>query len=197
MPEYKNGRIYKIVNDVDDMIYIGSTTQNLSNRMTDHRKPYNISKFKNNKFYEHISKIGGWEHCRIELVELYPCNNKEELLQREYYWQNELKTLTSGLNSKASYCDKERRKGQCNRKRKTYYNKNKNRFYCFDCGVGTVSLNSFNHHLNTDIQLRNIGLVYVIDKTHKCKCCAYETNHKRDFNRHLNTISHITNFIQS
>ena len=38
MPNYKNGKIYKIVNDVDDCIYIGSTTLSLNMRMIYHRK---------------------------------------------------------------------------------------------------------------------------------------------------------------
>ena len=38
MPDYKNGKIYKIVNDIDDYIYIGSTSLALNMRMIYHRK---------------------------------------------------------------------------------------------------------------------------------------------------------------
>ena len=34
---YANGKIYKIVNDVNDEIYVGSTVKQLSNRMAQHR----------------------------------------------------------------------------------------------------------------------------------------------------------------
>ena len=37
MCDYENGKIYKIVNDVDDDIYIGSTTQPLCKRFGDHK----------------------------------------------------------------------------------------------------------------------------------------------------------------
>ena len=35
--DYSNGKIYKIVTDVDNEIYVGSTTQPLSKRMQWHR----------------------------------------------------------------------------------------------------------------------------------------------------------------
>ena len=31
-------RVYKILNDIDDLVYIGSTQQLLCRRMTEHRK---------------------------------------------------------------------------------------------------------------------------------------------------------------
>ena len=37
MPNYNNGKIYKIVNNIDNMIYIGSTTTKLCYRMEIHR----------------------------------------------------------------------------------------------------------------------------------------------------------------
>ena len=38
MPDYAKGEINKVLDTLDDEVYIGSTTQPLSNRMTDHRK---------------------------------------------------------------------------------------------------------------------------------------------------------------
>ena len=38
MIDYFFGKIYEVVNDINDTVYIGSTAQpNLSNRMRDHR----------------------------------------------------------------------------------------------------------------------------------------------------------------
>ena len=37
MPNYNNGKVYKRVNNIDNMIYIGSTTTRLCNRMNVHR----------------------------------------------------------------------------------------------------------------------------------------------------------------
>ena len=41
MPNYQEGKIYKIYNTVNDEIYIGSTTRKLCERMADHRKSAN------------------------------------------------------------------------------------------------------------------------------------------------------------
>ncbi len=37
MPNYQSGKIYKIVNDIDDRIYIGSTTYPLHKRLYKHK----------------------------------------------------------------------------------------------------------------------------------------------------------------
>ena len=48
MVNYQNGKIYKIVNDVTDDIYVDSTIQQLSHRFQDH-KGYTIENhWKNN-----------------------------------------------------------------------------------------------------------------------------------------------------
>jgi predicted GIY-YIG superfamily endonuclease len=40
MPNYQNGKIYKICSSLTDKIYIGSTTNYLVRRMSDHRSKY-------------------------------------------------------------------------------------------------------------------------------------------------------------
>jgi predicted GIY-YIG superfamily endonuclease len=37
MPDYSKAKIYKIVNNIDNEIYIGATIQPLSERMAKHR----------------------------------------------------------------------------------------------------------------------------------------------------------------
>jgi hypothetical protein len=73
MPNYQNGKIYSIRSPNNEKYYIGSTTQRLSCRMTGHRK------IKNETSKEIINNGGAY----IELIENYPCNNKEELCKRE------------------------------------------------------------------------------------------------------------------
>lgn len=81
MPNYANAKIYTIRCRSDDtLIYIGSTTQTLSQRMTQHRSDYNRSKC--NSLYNYIVN-GDWVDWHIELYEYYPCNSKEELLKKE------------------------------------------------------------------------------------------------------------------
>ena len=83
---YNNGTIYKIVNNIDNMIYLGSTTDRLCNRMTVHR----LRAKKNNSanLYKHMRKLGV-HNFMIVLIEAYPCLNKMQLLKRErYYFQS-------------------------------------------------------------------------------------------------------------
>ena len=53
---YKNGIIYKIVNNVDNMVYVGSTTTKLCYRMAVHR--CNMRNNNNATLYKHMRKIG-------------------------------------------------------------------------------------------------------------------------------------------
>jgi len=82
MEKYNQGKIYKIVNTVDDKIYIGSSIQKLHNRMNNHRtKASNLKK--KSIFYEHM-RLLGVEHFKIILIKLYPCASKEELEAEEF-----------------------------------------------------------------------------------------------------------------
>src|ERR1700719_1319123 len=87
MPDYQNGKVYKIVNDTDDEIYVGSTCNTLAKRFGDHK--YDAKYKPNIKIYQKMNRIGK-EHFRIILIEEYPCNNKIQLISREEYWRNEL-----------------------------------------------------------------------------------------------------------
>jgi len=82
MDRYSNGKIYKIINTVDDNVYIGSTTSAIYRRMANHRgKSRNLKK--TSVFYEHMRKIGV-EHFKIVLIKLFPCNSKDELEAEEF-----------------------------------------------------------------------------------------------------------------
>jgi hypothetical protein len=80
MVNYNEGKIYKIVNDVNDIIYIGSTTAKLAKRMTYYRT---ITNPKDKSFYNAMKEIGT-EHFKIILVKNFPCNSKAELAAEEY-----------------------------------------------------------------------------------------------------------------
>ena len=75
MPNYQNSKVYSIRSlSRPELIYVGSTTQTLSQRMTGHRAP--SSKCTSKK----IIDIGD---SYIELIENYPCADKNELGARE------------------------------------------------------------------------------------------------------------------
>lgn len=75
MIDYSHGKIYAIRSHQTDLIYIGSTTQKLSYRMSQHRA--------NNTPCLSSNEILKYDDAYIELIELYPCSCKEELNRRE------------------------------------------------------------------------------------------------------------------
>jgi hypothetical protein len=85
--DYKNSRIYKIVIDEDE--YIGSTSQSLAKRFYTH-KAKAIANKEQSKLYKKMREVGAdSNHCRILLIELFPCTTKEELRSREDHWITE------------------------------------------------------------------------------------------------------------
>jgi hypothetical protein len=78
MPDYQNGKIYKLWSPQGNEIYIGSTTQPLYKRLYSHKshhKDYNTCSSK--YLFEN------YDNVKIELIQEYPCNNKMELAKKE------------------------------------------------------------------------------------------------------------------
>jgi hypothetical protein len=83
MPDFSKAKIYKIECRITGLIYIGSTNHPyLSHRLAQH-----THRFNNQQFNQYTSKdiIKNGDYF-IDLVELYPCETKEQLLIRERYW---------------------------------------------------------------------------------------------------------------
>jgi len=82
MPNYQNGKIYKITGtdtEGNNLVYIGSTTQKLCVRFAGHKvdaKTHNVSS----------KKVVECSNSQITLLELFPCNSREELIARERYY---------------------------------------------------------------------------------------------------------------
>jgi group I intron endonuclease len=92
--KYTFGKIYKITNDIDNQIYIGSTCKKLKKRFESHISDFNAHRNKGMLLQQHMVNIGK-EHFDIELIEDYECKCKDALLIRERYW---IETLQSTLN---------------------------------------------------------------------------------------------------
>ena len=58
MPDYQEGKIYKIYNTVNDDIYVGSTTLKLCERMRDHRRCINSKIKKDRPLYQAFREHG-------------------------------------------------------------------------------------------------------------------------------------------
>jgi hypothetical protein len=79
-PRYQEGKIYKIVCNITNEIYIGSTIKTLNKRLAVHKKENCISR-----------KILNRGDYKIELIKDYPCNSRWELEEEEgkYIRENE------------------------------------------------------------------------------------------------------------
>jgi hypothetical protein len=119
MPDYLQSKVYKITGG--GLVYIGSTTQTLAQRLSDHRsslKAYNSGK------RQHLItsfQILNLPDCCITLVEDVKCERKEQLLARERYWIENTTCVNRmvPLRTKAEYRmdNSEENKNRC----KAYY----------------------------------------------------------------------------
>ena len=96
MPDYNNGKIYKLYNTITDDIYIGATTRLLRVRLTEHRRARHNIKYQQCKLYIYFNEHGA-EHFKIELLENYNCNSKAELATKEGEY---IRALSPALNTR-------------------------------------------------------------------------------------------------
>ena len=103
-------RIYKIINDVDELVYIGSTTCELSKRMAQHRKDMRKAN-RTSKLYDGRARASrgsalsdhmranGVEHYKILLIKEYTDISKERLNNREHKYIKRYDSVKNGLNT--------------------------------------------------------------------------------------------------
>ena len=97
--DYKNGKIYCIRNTVDDDIYTGSTTQPLSKRMVGHRSDMKSERRRHYILYQKMNELG-IENFYIELIEEFPCENKEQLTAKEGEYIRKMATLNHRIQGR-------------------------------------------------------------------------------------------------
>jgi hypothetical protein len=94
MPDYSNGKIYKVTSSKVDLPYIGSTTQSLSSRLSGHRRDYQQCNSGNVQYHSTSSfEIVQHDDAIITLLEEWPCNDREELLMKEREWFDKIPNL--------------------------------------------------------------------------------------------------------
>jgi group I intron endonuclease len=135
MNKYNNGKIYKLVNTVDDKIYVGSTTQLLTNRFQNHKY---VAKKKTNRYiYTHLNSIG-WANIRIVLIESVFAENKDQLIMREQQYIDLLKPELNG-NSAYTNCPHGREHNNCIQcGGRSICEHNRRKTDCKKCGGGSI-----------------------------------------------------------
>ena len=131
MPDYSKSKIYRIICNKTGLVYIGSTTTKLSQRLTEHKAQY--IRFKNDKIKRKASAIEIIENddYSIFLIEDYPCERKEQLLKRE----REIIENINCINKKRPIVSKEeikiekKQKYQNNEEYRKYQKENNKKWY--------------------------------------------------------------------
>ena len=107
MTDFSNGKVYKIVCRNTNLCYIGSTTQTLKQRLSNH-----ISKFKANVKNLSSFKVLAEGNYVIELITDVPCTSKYELetVERYYIELNDCVNLCIPNQTQAEYRNQNKKK---------------------------------------------------------------------------------------
>lgn len=87
--------IYKIINDINNKVYIGKTAFDIEKRFKEHCQDRTKRELENRPLYNAMNKYG-IEHFKIELIE--ECSNIESAV-KEIYWIGYYDSYQNGYNA--------------------------------------------------------------------------------------------------
>ena len=130
--DFNNGKIYKVVDNSSDMVYIGSTCNTLEMRLKQHESQYKGFKLGKTRNVT-VFKILDNNNYKIELIKLFPCDNKKDLELEEgkiikEYRNKKLNAVNRCIvgQTKSDYGKEyyQTKKDKINTKTKEYYQNN-------------------------------------------------------------------------
>ena len=191
MNKYQESKIYKVISKHSKLPYYGSTVQTLRKRYHGHNTTFRRGK---KHAVCELLKLGD---CKIELVEHYPCNTKEELIKREdYYIKN-----NDCINIRQAYMTKEYEKEYNKKYLKQHYKDNKdkhnergNKKITCECGIIYSHRNKARHYktlkhkkyLETGEKQTKTNNKAVYEKK-ECSICKKQIS-KIFMNRHIKNV---------
>ena len=176
--DYSNTIIYKIIcNDpsIND-VYVGHTT-NFVQRKHGHKQNCINEKLPsyNCKLYNIIRQNGGWSNWRMEIINFYNCKNQYEARIKE---QEHFTLLNATLNS----VEPLPKSNLINNDHDT--ESNNNEYCCESCNISFENLDLLNVHKTK---------IHHTKTKYECELCAFSTQNKKDYSRHLTTKKHVCN----
>ena len=126
MSDYSTGKIYQVVAP-DGSIYVGSTICRLNTRFNGHKTQYNrwkLGKGRNCTIFS-IFDNNDISNCKIELLEVYPCNSRRELESREGYFIQTLNCVNKVVVGRDQKTWRQENPEKLKEYRKTYNNANR------------------------------------------------------------------------
>lgn len=97
--DYSQAKIYKITNDYNDDIWIGSTCDTLVKKFSVH-KAESIRNLRKDCIIHNLIREHGFDRFRIQLIEDFPCEDLYQLRQRQGYYIRELKAINKYADKK-------------------------------------------------------------------------------------------------
>jgi hypothetical protein len=95
MPDYSLGKIYAITSK--GSVYVGSTVEpTLARRLANHRGAFKAWKKGKGKFFT-VYPLMETNDYEISLLELCPCNSRDELTARERYYIQTIKCVNHNI----------------------------------------------------------------------------------------------------
>jgi hypothetical protein len=194
--DYKLGKIYKLVNDMTDDIYIGSTCEpTLARRLAGHIHNYRSYKKGKGNYATSFKLFENSANVSIYLIESYPCDSKDELHAKEGHY---IKTIDCVNKSIAGRSKKDRSKQYYEKnknKAKQYYEDNKDKIKESRRRYYEDNKDKINQYIEKNKDKRKIQKKqyreqkkYYFTANHDCECGGhYKLSHKA---HHMKTTKH-------
>lgn len=185
MSEYKNGKVYKIIHNQSDIVYIGSTLNRLNDRFYNHKKDYENGKVLS--IYKYFTKYG-IENFKIILIKEYRVVDRKHLLMYEQLWMNKIKNINiiksfqplfKERNKENKKIYRKENKEKIEQKDIIYRNNHKDKKAAYDKEYREKNKEKINEYLH---------------QTYDCDCGSIISINKKS--RHLKSNKHI-NYINN
>jgi hypothetical protein len=170
MVNYSKAKIYKIVDNTTDMIYIGSTVKTLSQRLGQHKASYKLYLDGKYNFITSFKILENGNYDIILLEEFKTCENKMQLNARERYYIESLPCINKVIpgRTQQEYEDYQKEYRETNKDKIKEQNKaykkankdkiaeyNKEKIICPHCNCEFSRINKARHertkkHLNVN-----------------------------------------------
>jgi hypothetical protein len=188
--DYSNTIIYKITckdENVTD-VYVGHTI-NFVQRKRAHKQSCinNKSCNYNCKLYDVIRNNGGWNNWKMDIIHFFNCKDHFEARQKEQEYFISLNATLNSVEPMPKHI-------------KVTENTIKNPDVCEKCNIDCDTVQLLETHNNTKNYKKLMDSNDPSPKKlfkYSCELCDYKTINKNDFNKHNNTIKHLSNLKSS
>ena len=125
MVNYQQGKIYKLIDNTNKKIYVGSTCERtLAKRLSNHIAAYRFYLKNKNHFLTSFEILQNGDY-KIVLIENYPCHSKEELKARERHYIEKLDCINKNIPLQTDQEYREAHKDEKQEYNRNYYKDNK------------------------------------------------------------------------